>query len=855
MSVNQKASICELNTKASPAIYGIATAFVLLLVAVCNAHPINVHQVMSLEAAKRATRMQEFLEAFSLKCTELATPGSLLREVTELMGQDEAARVSHLLSNSKGRPGDLIAVGSILEDAGTNPLSHFYTPTSPSTGTALTIGGILSAKSWLTQPGHGGMLGLSLLDEVTENFVLGFGETDSRKRALHLKQGFISLGQIIHLVQDMTQPSHTLDDGHMCLCDSYSPLPDAGSLGCSAFEVWGQNHSGEVSILANPVMNTMLTLDPRVAIIEEANFSAANFFSDESKKWQSIFGQKDLSVGADNYVYHASGELKGLQVALLPDGERTRLRLPPTGGFKITESNYSVLGFCTVSDEKVLSSNARALYPRAVTASAQVLNHFFRYRLAAEFVVADCNENRVAIRLSNVSKVEESGSKTSLLLSGLSSTSFLVCLLDPETQEVDVVSSFDIALNNSQLSVGDDLNLTIRRPASDFKGKRVVCVYDLRRSTTCGLDPEKRDWGFAACVVETPLSVIASVTTRDASEDMQLLKGASHCRVVQHPCSESMRESNTLSGGRVCIGSGGTSSRAHLSLSSTTEGQGQASAEIKLSSCQAVAPQAGSDWSSAQIVLPVPKAEFSCITSFLLGEEDQLVLSLNCDNVEGTIEIVDELGHKEELSLTTGTLVRKSYNDLPDFREMVNSTIVRVLDDVANSTVAGAAGMKALAAVALAKSTECADGLPSWLLVAPTQRQEEPFGFPDDQLWGKLKTVSDCMSDSYSPIGHMDPWVSSRRGGFIIVKGKAKGEPGSLEASLCWNASVENRNRQLTLGTGTPCVLSDSFPGNDDSSTPNIDPASEKKAGTTNPYQVPAGTYKTPSNPYVTPPK
>src|SRR5439155_15225710 len=110
---------------------------------------------------------------------------------------------------------DWVARGSVREDDGLRPRNHFYDPLRDRGLTTICGGRGFAAPDWaLDQPTEPEDLRFSWR-EARETFLRGLTNTREMDREAMLARMFRSLGDVIHLVQDMGSPQHTRNDPHV----------------------------------------------------------------------------------------------------------------------------------------------------------------------------------------------------------------------------------------------------------------------------------------------------------------------------------------------------------------------------------------------------------------------------------------------------------------------------------------------------------------------------------------------------------------------------------------------------------------------------------------------------------------
>ena len=836
----------------------LCLALSLLLVSACFGHQVDVHQLMSLEAGKRATRLQSFLRAFDLTCTSLASPVSMNAEAKErmyspLFGNDSWETSSTFLAYANGSPVDMIRLGSILEDEGTNWCNHFYTPTSATTGRPLDFfaanlaletacqSSPIDAAKWATGSRPLAGANQSLLSSARHYLIGAFTTSDPLNRKLHLGRAFTALGHAIHLVQDMTQPSHTRNDAHACAC-SILPLPNAGPLSCSAFELWGSQNSKSVSKYVERVgeINGIRSLNE--AIVQEANFSARNFFSDEARSWKTILGNMDLIVGSDDYVRHASGELEGIRIARMwPRG--TPMAMPrPANEFRINDQTAHLLMDASINDEGVLSDNASVLWPRAVVASAEVLNYFFRAQIIADLDVDRCDAIGITIKLKNNSEDANGSNGSACTLGYLNRGALLVSIIDPNTNQLTPLSLDEVSCSVDRLEPGEEAFVRIRRPLSDFTQKAVLCVYIGRESTVVDGIEEPLD-PFAACVVGTPMKVFAGASARLDGEDLEIVKffGDKAVHRVSQPCE--FAEDGTIRHEKQCseTNSSEPSHRVALSLQPETEGRGSCHVEQTYGNCRVVSSDnINQGVATIPLLLPKPNLRVGCVAYCWLRDDQELRVRTNGANLEGSVEVASITGVSRELPLSGySEIVLNSHELSKSVSPVGRNELLKSLEKLSN-----------LSATIRQQANAMIPGMPQ--IEAPERKTDCDF---NQESWFLGEGQFDPQSQLVSPfagspcptmnsgldigLGATDAILQDRVLVFVIIKADVISVPGEATGDLCWDIHISDRM------TSRPSPSPNFCSGFSASSTRVQSKSAGSPLGAGSPSSVP--------NPYVSP--
>ena len=222
-------------------------------------------------------------------------------------------------------------------------------------------------------------------------------------RDTNFAQTFRGLGQLMHLVQDMSVPEHTRNDGHYLPFTCYEywvetsvrnygvPMPDSNK---------GHFFTGSISSIKSFMdTDTYTGSNPEVtaySTIGLSEFSNANFFSDDSIftgfTYPSVAGAT-LWTDTTNNRQYLKKTTEGVPIEHLATSSWLYFyrwqKFPQY-------SEWLPLGL----DSKVYSDYAALLLPRAVGYSAGLLNYFFRGKI--DMIKESSNSNQYIIKnLSN----------------------------------------------------------------------------------------------------------------------------------------------------------------------------------------------------------------------------------------------------------------------------------------------------------------------------------------------------------------------------------------------------------------------------------------------------------------------
>lgn len=380
------------------------------------AHKVPVHDAMTERAFRKSERLQQFVVDFGLE-RELPFPDSLYAEYTSSTGVFGVYK-----ENGRRRysftPEGLLRLGSVMEDTGTRPLNHFYQPETPTSGKPLTESGLLGssdAQSWAFDASDNPRSWV-----VANNLAYrALTATQISDRDAAAAELFYTLGHAVHLVQDMSQPSHVRDDAHM------------GHMygGPSLLEEWGKENLVTVRQLLNQAGGPKWRSESRAYLRDLARYSTENFFSDDTVP------QDPLCAAPPGWCTYpptwlledrlANGPGPGfdaLHAWLVndhpPEGTATRVaRLTPDWTYYLVDPQIGDINphdpaqreqFFEFHDAEVVAQNAAELMPRAVEYSAGLLDFFFRARVELTIEAIEpfnSTSDLLTYRIRNISTV------------------------------------------------------------------------------------------------------------------------------------------------------------------------------------------------------------------------------------------------------------------------------------------------------------------------------------------------------------------------------------------------------------------------------------------------------------------
>jgi len=304
-----------------------------------------------------------------------------------------------------------ISEGGEREDKDLRPLNHFHNPITNRGLTAFDY----SALSWATLPTGTQSPESYSWNDVRFYYYNALIYKDKFSREVNYARTFRGIGQVMHLVQDMSVPAHTRNDAHLSFLD----------FGGDDYELWAKNNiKDQVQINTYSVSffvpndysflipnlfdtgqftgaNPDITIQPAIGLAEytNANFlSRDTIFTDFSHPAYSYMIARiepDAAVGRDILYLDKTGI-----------GENVDYFARATNFYNYLPENYKLLAL-TTKDAKVHRSYAFHLMPRAIGYSAQALSYFFRGKL-------DATVSQNSIKVKNSSNETMTGGRFEL---------------------------------------------------------------------------------------------------------------------------------------------------------------------------------------------------------------------------------------------------------------------------------------------------------------------------------------------------------------------------------------------------------------------------------------------------------
>jgi len=306
----------------------------------------------------------------------------------------------------------LTTYGSYAEDKEHRFVFHFYDPINHH-GLGIPPLAFDSALVWAYQ--HDLPYNEYSWIEARNSMYQSLTNADKETRESHFRKLFRFLGHIVHLVEDMAQPSHVRNDPHSSHYESESA---ALLVNPSHLEDWALFHASAVIEFANSNVNPKDVVAFEDPFENLALFSNKNFFSDDTIFKNYVLPSYDQTNYEDSFIkYGILGEPTQVvaedgQIYYVPYIYKTQ-GIP--GGYKLAQVGYfgnqladnpGVRELAFQVDDEVAKDNAQILVPQAVSYSAGMLDYFFRGNMEVTLTQGGFNVkniNNEAIEWGNIS--------------------------------------------------------------------------------------------------------------------------------------------------------------------------------------------------------------------------------------------------------------------------------------------------------------------------------------------------------------------------------------------------------------------------------------------------------------------
>ena len=246
-----------------------------------------------------------------------------------------------------------------------------------------------------------------------EYFLLGFTSTDASERKRNQAKMFVSLGNLMHLMNDMTSPAHTRGDSHQegDVMEVWGRGGEDGKQNMG-YKIVGNTLDDNAGIVANQATDIPKYSKFSDFITKEATWTATHFFSKDtiytkpkpsiSDTYESFDSSSD---GIDKYYIRSYGNgTSSCRNGCVPGGTILGIKIKSyiIRGLKryYTGSSRNILLDKTTTfkgDYSVLKDDAKVLIPRAIANAHNFLDYFFRGQIEAKI-------DRDGITITNISK-------------------------------------------------------------------------------------------------------------------------------------------------------------------------------------------------------------------------------------------------------------------------------------------------------------------------------------------------------------------------------------------------------------------------------------------------------------------
>ena len=360
-----------------------------LIPLVATSHEINTHFVLTVGTQEngnsvigivnKSDNLKDFIEIFSLSEKEYS-----LAFIKEAEVFTQALSVE--IKIGKATAYNLIGAGAILEDHLLRFLNHFYDPTRELGFSKGFFDGMIARdwayKGWIKALGH-------YKEAITS--------TPPAQRENAEENLFLTLGKVVHLLQDMTQPAHTRNDAHggRWWLGGESALEEFGKKFLSV-EKFNKAIAAKINAAEPeyfPIFNDYYD--------ETAKFSNKEFFSDDT-----IFAS-DLAENDEDFYAFPNRQLTTISNGYVNNANLVKLAMLNRSDISFPDEQIHRKHFILSknSDTSVLIDNAKELLPVASARCAGLLNHFFRGRIEISFDPSNPSQ----LQIKNISDVTLAG--------------------------------------------------------------------------------------------------------------------------------------------------------------------------------------------------------------------------------------------------------------------------------------------------------------------------------------------------------------------------------------------------------------------------------------------------------------
>jgi hypothetical protein len=355
------------------------------------------------------------------------------------LGMQEGVETYFAKDNANQQVFQWIRDGAGSEDSSVRFLNHFHNPLTDK-GLDLWVWGtsVKSAVDWVMMlAGTQGIAGNYSWKDARLYYFWALAADSGNMRKHYFAETFRGLGQLMHLVEDLSSPAHTRDDQHLFLegYESWAGGPNTPSINSYAGPIFFQpddtfpvivRNLFDTDQYTNTNPNPAVTLNGNIGLSEYTN---ANFFSDDtmdsnefpsprtdSTKIMKVDHASPYGAYRRDYFYKECSESSCSKTKAF-----NQLN---TGSYLLSAVDYydywrrDILNpggidmpVIPTLDENVYGDYAQLLIPRAIGYSSQLLGYFFRGQLEVEEmpVFDDWNEKlqKLYVTVRNVTPTQE----------------------------------------------------------------------------------------------------------------------------------------------------------------------------------------------------------------------------------------------------------------------------------------------------------------------------------------------------------------------------------------------------------------------------------------------------------------
>ena len=220
-------------------------------------------------------------------------------------------------------------------------------------------------------------------NDAIEYFAKGFSKESKSERRKYQAKMFVSVGHMMHMLNDMNVPAHVRGDLH----PFYEPLELWAKGGENAdqntgFYIKGNAFAGNLSPSAG-------TVTPQINLNQfmtsEASYTSYNFFSDDTIFKYEYPKKEDTYEDENSWI---SPTVEKVYIKDKTTNEKLAIRVNSylmvgLNKIYVGKDLSMVMGSTTVLDNdfSIIENQAKALFPRAIANASGFVNYFFRGRL------------------------------------------------------------------------------------------------------------------------------------------------------------------------------------------------------------------------------------------------------------------------------------------------------------------------------------------------------------------------------------------------------------------------------------------------------------------------------------------